>query len=230
MLNDWSDNNPASTPEASPSANIDSPAREAAADLRRSVAEDYASDRIDWDTARALIASAEFCERTSSSIPSTGTVSLWGFGDAPTIFEPEDGHGFWTALHYLMEPTGCDYRTLRAEYDSDTADKWPGVERLTWVDASGKRRTLEVVNHQFSMRILAGVSPWSSEFNTNMQATFRRAFVGSGLAEHLGNATVVDEDGTTMQVPMADLFTGGGELPSEEEATAQAFHGPAGAL
>lgn len=207
-------------------------ASEYATNLRQSVAEDLRAGSMDRVTANALLGSADFAERTHSIPCDNGAVvSLWGFGDCPVLFEPEDGHGFLTALHYLIEPTGCDYATLRREYGSDVEDGWPGVEQIIWHGNDGELRTLEIVNHQFCMRILGGVSPWASEFNKNMQATFRRAFIESGMAEALGPVTIVDSDGTVRDdLTMTDVITREGELPTEDEAREQAFRGAAGAL
>ncbi|MGW6743747.1 hypothetical protein ACWGDX_24015 [Streptomyces sp. NPDC055025] len=157
---------------------------------------------------------ADFCEN-HRAWPRLGLghfIDLWGFGEVPVVAEAADGTGHWLHLPDLMTPTGVDYPTLRHEFDRDTADDYGDIAYVTWPGDNGG---LHLVKHTFAMRIFAGESPWAKEFWANTKDILRLGMLHSGLADTLGMADVIREDGP---------------LPSVEVAQRQAMSGPLGAL
>ncbi|MEV5940299.1 hypothetical protein [Streptomyces sp. NPDC051994] len=188
---------------------------------------------LDPNQRAALEALADFSER-HRSIPSSGDVDLWGFGTAQMMARPVEG-GWWVCLHDLTEATGIGHRELQTAF-LEALDRDEGeADTIEWRNPEDDEHHLDLVRHDFVMRLFAERSPWRREFFENTADLMAHAILKSGLADQLGGVVRITGDGTGNLIAtatgetLADVLRSS-KLPSEEVARHRACLGPAAAL
>jgi hypothetical protein len=209
--------------DSAPSASADWCAR-----MRHTVDQHLTTGRLTPANASLVRGMADFCEKHACIGLFDATANLWGYGTVPIYYEAPRG-GWWTGLVDLIEPTGVSWTRLKEVFNNDR-DEFDGSDAdvVTWTEDNGEQVALPVVANSFVVRIMLNESPWAREFADALFPTFQRAMSASGLGETLSPVVEVNPDGTTAtRRSFSDFLNGGAPLPTEAEARARAFRGPA---
>lgn len=184
----------------------------------------------------AMRAMATFCRvHDAAPVAAGAVVDLWGFGDVAVAFTQVDGPGWWADLDNVAELAGVDEKGKAEFWDCETDHddpEWPlSVGSVEWGTVDGRAIRACYVNHMGALRLFLGWSPWAPELMRNLEPTFERAMVGSGLGD-LFKSVRVDAEGNVVETgrTLSDAIRADGPVASGEVARAQAFSGPLGAL
>lgn len=212
------------------------------AECRANLERNQEDGRLSSHTALTLLSVIAMAERNGLMLATPGEpAGFGGFGDIPLILvefpHKETSLAPWHRVHEALEVTGAtpeQYFAFKAEEEQEVVEEG-GKSRFDSYrmhHPDGTSYEVPCCNWQMVMLLMLD-GPWGKEFFKNMQPTFRRALVNSGLGETLG-PVVVTEGPDGLLVPTGQTITEAilaqGPLPTHEEAVRAARSGPLGAL